>query len=79
MDTIDRERLDILAGVRARGSMQNAAVRRADLSSIVSLPKTSAAQIAAGETVTAEAYNALLADFTALRQAIDQIATKVKP
>ena len=79
MDSIDKERLDIPAGVRGRGTMPKAAVRRADLSSLVSLPKAGATQVAAGGTVTAEAYNALLADFTALRQAIDQIATKVKP
>lgn len=76
MDGIDKERLDVLAGARGPSAKQSAAVRRCDLSALVSLPKTSA--VAVTGTVTDVQYNALLADFTALRQAIDQIAARVK-
>jgi hypothetical protein len=79
MDTLYKERLDILAGVRTSAAKQQAAVRRDDLSAIVTLPKMTATALATGATVTAAAYNSLLADFTELRQAIDQIAQKVRP
>jgi hypothetical protein len=77
MDALDKERLDVLAGTRGQASKQSAAVRRRDLAALVSLPKTTA--VAVTGTVTAAQYNALLADFLALRQAIDQIAARVKP
>jgi len=77
MDGIDKERLDVLAGARGASAKQSAAVRRRDLSALVSLPKATAVTVSG--TVTAAQYNALLADFLALRQAIDQIAARVKP
>ena len=76
MDTLDKERLDVLAGARGKASMPNAAVRRVDLAALVSLPKMKA--VAVTGTVTAAEYNALLADFNLLRQAIDQIVARVK-
>lgn len=77
MDAIDKERLDVLAGARGQAAKPSAAVRRRDLAALVSLPKVTAAQ--ASGSVTVADYNALLSDFLALRQAIDQIAARVKP
>lgn len=77
MDAIDKERLEVLAGTRGQSARPLAAVRRRDLAALVSLPKTTA--VAVTGTVTDTAYNALLADYLALRQAIDVIAAQVKP
>lgn len=79
MDAIDKERLDVLAGARGASSKPAAAVRRRDLAALVSLPKANAKPLASGDTVTADAYNALLGDYALLRQAIDQIAARVRP
>jgi hypothetical protein len=77
LDQIEREKLELLDGSRAPGSKGRAAVRRGDLSAIVTLAPMKAAK-AAGTTVSADEFNALLADFAALRAAIDQIAGRVK-
>ncbi|HRO00332.1 MAG TPA: hypothetical protein PLX43_02320 [Nitrobacter sp.] len=76
MDAIDKERLEVLAGVRGPKTRSRAAVRRQDLAALVSLPKATA--VAVTGTVTDTAYNALLADYQALRAAIDVIAAQVK-
>jgi hypothetical protein len=78
MNPLDQERLDVLAGVRNPADKSGAAVRRRDFASLVSLPKATAKRVQAGATVTPAEFNALLADFMSLRQAIDEIAAKVK-
>lgn len=75
LDPINQQRLDELAGVRTARVANRAAVRKSDLAPIVSLMPTTAAPVSG--TVTAAEYNALLADFLALRAAIDLIAKKV--
>lgn len=77
MDAIDKERLEILAGARGPKARPAAAVRRRDLAALVSLPKSTAVPVTG--TVTDTAYNKLLADYEALRAAIDVIAAQVKP
>jgi hypothetical protein len=78
MNALDKERLDVLAGVRSPSAKDGAAVRRRDVASLVSLPKATAKAVPPDGTVTPEMFNALLADFVSLRQAIDEIAAKVK-
>lgn len=75
LDPINQQRLDELAGVRTARVANRAAVRKADMAAIVSLMPTTAIPVSG--TVTAAQYNALLADFLALRAAIDLIAKKV--
>lgn len=72
----DREKLETLDGSRNARSAGRAAVRRSDLASLVSLPAATAME--ASGAVTVDQFNALLADYTALRAALDQIAAKVK-
>lgn len=79
LDALNQQRLDELAGVRTSRVAGRAAVRKTDLSAIVSLAPSTAVALGSGATVTADDYNALLADFKALRAAIDQIAAQVKP
>lgn len=77
MNEREREKLEVLDGSRT-GSKSRAAVRHTDLAPIVSLKPITATK-ETGATVTVAKYNALLADFTALRQALVEIAAKVKP
>lgn len=77
-DQIDRQRLEELAGVRTAKVAGRAAVRKSDMAPIVSLAPTTATALSSGATVSAADYNALLADFQALSQAVAQIAVKVK-
>lgn len=77
MNELDRQKLELLDGTRRAGDKSRAAVRRGDLAAIVSL-KPSAAKKAAGASVTVAEFDALVADFSALRDAIDLIAAKVK-
>jgi hypothetical protein len=77
LDPISQQRLDELAGVRGARVADRAAVRKADVAAIVSLAPAKA--VALSSAPTAADYNLLLADFQALRAAIDQIAAQVKP
>lgn len=78
MDTISQQRLDILAGTRTKGAMPQAAVRRQDLASLVTLAAQTSATLASGATITVADYNAVVADLAAIYQAISQISARVK-
>lgn len=77
MDSIDKERLDVLAGARGGQSGKGgSAVRRRDLAALLKLPPVTATE--GFESVSVTEYNALRSDFLALRKAIDEIAARMK-
>ncbi|MBI1202604.1 MAG: hypothetical protein GC182_08850 [Rhodopseudomonas sp.] len=77
MDQIIRQKVEELDGSRNPGAKSRAAVRRADLAGLLAMPVATA--VAASGAITDAQFNALLADVKAIRQALDQIAGKVKP
>jgi hypothetical protein len=77
MDANDKERLELLAGARS-GDKSRAAVRRSDLAPLVKLKPTKV-KTETGDTVSVDAFNALVAEFLALRRALDEVTAKVKP
>lgn len=79
LDLLDRQRLDLLAGVRGANSDATlAAVRRKDMAGFVKLSPMTASRITSGSTVSVAEYNAVVADLAALWQAISQLTASIK-
>lgn len=70
---IDKQRLDLLAGVRGSRSSAQASVLRENLSALSLLGPSQVTLLSSGATVTAANYNALASEHLALWQAISQI------
>lgn len=77
LDPISAQWLQELAGTRSSRVASRAAVRKSDVTALVSLPAMTSTQ-ETGSTVTVADYNALQADLATLWAAIQQIAAKVK-
>ena len=77
IDPISQQRLNELAGAIGAKASGKAAVRKSDLSALVSLPVLTSAQ-ETGDSVTVDDYNALQADVAALFAALQRVGVAVK-
>lgn len=77
LSPIEKQKLELLDGSRSPGSKQKAAVRRGDMGALLLITPMTATELTASPT--ASDYNKLLADVTALYQALSQIAGNIKP
>ncbi len=77
--TVDKQRLDLLAGVRGDSNSAQAAVLRSNLSALALLGSSSVTTLASDATVTPADYNTLAAEHLALWQAIIQIVAAINP
>lgn len=73
MQTIDKERLDTLAGARGRRAIRKAAVTIEDLQGLLELPLTLKSAKAAGSTPTQAEHDALVADVAAIHRRLTAV------